>query len=683
VSLFKSASTGLLRPVSVRESKPLRPLNVPALIRSNADNDFVEAVVNRAVNRPSPSPEDGGMGDETAKQDRANHRVQDHEAERDGEGPAPLKAACKREPRALFRSSTASLRPVKVAPLMHSKTDEEFVDDFMNRLANRPLSSPQDAGREDDIAKQNKNACWMHDHDKGLDEKRSDPSMVAGTLGCAALAKSNSAGLLRPLNAPARMRAKLDDDSASRAWKRPSVLSEAVVKESDKAKQRKATRQMQQVVEKEQDDKRASPAETGGKRSRSPLRPMSVPAMTHSEPDDSVQAVLRREWSRPPSLQNVVCNEEDMANQTLDNGEDQDGRKSASLKIDDKLTSTESPASVVGLQAGHTATNSRCVVDKDRAHTLGGGSLPVGVSSYPGEVRKDYAFPVNFGCKGSRPSSPHDSPASSGCMGSQPDGSEVDETGPHDEEASRKLKRPYTFDICALANGGLSPKLRSPPVNRRGCVKLVFEPDMLEGTDSGSVDDAKVNCADDRFKSIACKLHGFVSQTCVRMNDIMIAIKNRNCKEPTYFTKSKMHFETLLEVEFLIGTVNYYMAKAHHQLEPGQAPVPVSPARLADSSVDDLLSQIQSAVSTMGVLSGKLCPLLEQIVSDAKTNRRRGLRGEALSPALRHPASLAAKRGLCNVAHLHKIPSHLEKILATTQSLAIRPQRESRTLMKA
>jgi len=389
------------------------------------------------------------------------------------------------------------------------------------------------------------------------------------------------------------------------------------------------------------------------------LRPMNVRGLMDGkagvEEADPVQAVLNRNWSRPMASQPDGEKDDDAkrkkatrrstvaAVQECEKELDQQGSLMKGGLERRKTTDPSSPG---------TGVRSRpFVVDTKRP--LGGGSL--GTGSYPGQgLPEEDDSPVNFCVGDSQPNTPTFS-------------------GAHEPRVRRDLgsnrmpARRYSFDIAGTGECDLSPKLRDSPRNRRATAKLLFG-DKLEPLQDGDNEEAITQRADEKFETTSHKLQGFVSQTCVRMNDMLVAIRARHAKDATYL-KDKVNFEMLVEVEFMVATANYYMGKWSHQLDPRKATAPLKPTMLVDSSTDDILSQAQGAVSRMEVLSGKLVPLLAKIISDAKTMRR-GPNGEPLSPSSKHSAKLAHKRGLCDVEEIGKLAPHLEQLLDTAQSLA-------------
>jgi len=222
----------------------------------------------------------------------------------------------------------------------------------------------------------------------------------------------------------------------------------------------------------------------------------------------------------------------------------------------------------------------------------------------------------------------------------------------------------------------VSPRLRNPPLCRKGQVKLNFEDDAqaLDAEHGQTeVDDHKEHMDPEQkhFVDLCHHFHGAINQAGVRLNEMLLKIR-KHWLEDISWLEGKKNFDELAEIAFEVQTANYFIAKFNHELEPRKAPAPVRPSKIDDMSVDDILAQALYSLSKMEVLATKLGPVLEKICHDAKTLRR-GPNGEPLTPTSRNALTLAKKRGFQNIDEFNKLIGHLEHVLAATQHLASPP----------
>jgi hypothetical protein len=240
-----------------------------------------------------------------------------------------------------------------------------------------------------------------------------------------------------------------------------------------------------------------------------------------------------------------------------------------------------------------------------------------------------------------------------------------------DKQAEQGLK--YAFALSTTVEE--SPRLRSPPP-RRGSVKLNFDEDLqkdLEEHGLSVIEDVqKVDKEQQHFVELAHRLESLVSQTAVRMNDMVDMIRKKFQGDAAWLER-KDNYDQLTEISFEVLTANYYLVKWHHQLEPRKVTRPLKPEKIEDMPCVDLLAQLQNSISKMEVVASQLGPVINKIIHDAK-HLRRGPDGEPISPNSRNPVKLAAKRGFKDVLELHHLIDHLEHTLAVTHHLTHPPK---------
>lgn len=235
--------------------------------------------------------------------------------------------------------------------------------------------------------------------------------------------------------------------------------------------------------------------------------------------------------------------------------------------------------------------------------------------------------------------------------------------------------RRYQNEVCPDKDL-CSPRMRDPPVNRKGQVKLNFE-DEAEAADAEHgmcvVDDhlPHLDKEQQHFVDLCHHFQGACNQAGVRLNEMLSKIR-KHFLEDQEWLEGKLQFDQLTEVAFEVQTANYFVAKWHHELEPRKVQAPVRPSKIEDMSAEDILAQAMYSTSRMEVLAGKFGPLLEKICLDAKTLRR-GANGEPLTPTSKNALSLAKKRGFHDIEEFYKLMGHLEHILSVTQHLATPP----------
>jgi hypothetical protein len=245
------------------------------------------------------------------------------------------------------------------------------------------------------------------------------------------------------------------------------------------------------------------------------------------------------------------------------------------------------------------------------------------------------------------------------------------------------------YNVCPETDQ--SPRLLPPPKIRKGQIKLDFEKAGEEGDAEHAqceVDDHRphLDKEQEHFVDLVHHFHGAVNQAGVRLNEMLLKVR-KHFLEDAKWLEDKMNFDQLTEVSFEVQTVNYFLAKWHHELEPRKAPVPAKPSKIEDMSADDILAQTLYSVSRMEVLACKLAPVLEKICHDAKTMRR-GPNGEPLTPRSKNALTLAQKRGFQDTDEFNRLLGHMEHILSVAQHLATPPtnglpMRETKTIIKA
>jgi len=368
------------------------------------------------------------------------------------------------------------------------------------------------------------------------------------------------------------------------------------------------------------------------------LRPMNV----RTPEDDPVQAVLNRSWKRPPTK----------GDEDLKDGDRIVKRSGIRRALQDGMD----------LKDGEGPLRSR----------LGATG---GLFIDTGGLQQRATLPAYIGAygNGSEAGSEVSSPAGTARTG---DGSQQQSPLLSDAGLTRMVrrrattgpeqlpKRRYSFEITPLAEA--TPRLRSPPRNGgRGSSKLVFKDMEKPPQEAGGLDDMART-----FLDMVAKLQNIISQTSLRMNDMLVVIRKRHVEDPG-FCEQMHNMHLLSEVVFMVGTANYHLGKWHHQLEPKKVPMPSKPSK-GDVPVGDLLAQVGASISRMEERAGKLCPVLQKIVTDARAfeQRRRGPSGEPISPSSKNPAMLAMKRGFQDVEDMPQIIGHLEHLLDVTQQLA-------------
>jgi hypothetical protein len=239
--------------------------------------------------------------------------------------------------------------------------------------------------------------------------------------------------------------------------------------------------------------------------------------------------------------------------------------------------------------------------------------------------------------------------------------------------AAAPLRR-YQNDVCPVEAN--SPRLRDPPLNRKGQVKLNFENEAAAADAEHAqceVDDHKPHLDPEQqhFVDLCHHFHGACNQAGVRLNEMLTKVRRHFLEDPSWL-ESKTQFDDLAEMAFEVQTANYFVMKWHHELEPRKIQAPVRPSKIEDMSAEDILAQAMYSTSKLEVLAGKLAPVLEKICYDAKTLRR-GANGEPLTPTSKNALSLAKKRGFQSTEEFNKMLGHLEHLLSVAQHLANPP----------
>lgn len=236
--------------------------------------------------------------------------------------------------------------------------------------------------------------------------------------------------------------------------------------------------------------------------------------------------------------------------------------------------------------------------------------------------------------------------------------------------------RKYHNDVCPETLG--SPRLRTPPLVRKGQVKLDFE-HAGEEADAEHAQ-AEVERAGSKsqmdpeqlhFVERCHHFHGAVNQAGVRLNEMLTSIRKRFLEDAKFLEDPKQ-YDQITEIAFEIQTACYFVTKWHHELEPRKIQAATRPAKIEDMSAEDILAQCFYSVSRLEVVASGLGPILEKICYDAKTLRR-GPNGEPLTPTSKNALTLAQKRGFKHIEEFYRMIGHLEHVLSITHHLANPP----------
>ncbi|CAJ1347100.1 unnamed protein product [Effrenium voratum] len=227
-------------------------------------------------------------------------------------------------------------------------------------------------------------------------------------------------------------------------------------------------------------------------------------------------------------------------------------------------------------------------------------------------------------------------------------------------------RRRWTIDLSHDAQEDvLSPKWAKAVV-RRASNRLVME-DMED--------------CDRSFVEMCGRLQSLIDQTVMRTLKFFTRIRDCHKERPTMLMEPQ-NFERLTSVSFMVSTVNYRLSKWLHQLEPHQYMKPAKPVEsaAAERRVEELLRDVQFALSRMEVLASDLVPKLRKIISDARAThanprflRLLGPCEEPLSPGCGDPVRMAQRRGIRDVHEMEGVVSHLERLLEVSHALAFKP----------
>ena len=111
------------------------------------------------------------------------------------------------------------------------------------------------------------------------------------------------------------------------------------------------------------------------------------------------------------------------------------------------------------------------------------------------------------------------------------------------------------------------------------------------------------------------------------------------------------------------------MSKWLSQLHPEKHVKPFKPVE-GERTVEELLRDVNFALSRMALLAKDLVPELRKIIFDAKANTNSQ---QPFSPGSRNPERMAERRGIQDVKEIQGVISHLERILEVAHALAFRP----------
>lgn len=209
------------------------------------------------------------------------------------------------------------------------------------------------------------------------------------------------------------------------------------------------------------------------------------------------------------------------------------------------------------------------------------------------------------------------------------------------------------------------PKLMASPRGvKRGSLRLSCGLVDLSAAERDSTSPA----AKMAFEELCLRLPVLVRQACTTMDELIVILRERHADDRRHnlerhlgdasFLAHGPNKRILANIAREVSSTSYHCAKWCHELEPLSFALPSKPSRAVDSSVEDLLWQLQSSVPRMQCNASNLFPLLEQIVRQSRV--------DALSQI---PWDIAQKRGLIP-SELLGLAAHLEHMLLDTQQLA-------------
>eukprot|EP00913_Durusdinium_trenchii_P019471 g18304.t2 len=231
----------------------------------------------------------------------------------------------------------------------------------------------------------------------------------------------------------------------------------------------------------------------------------------------------------------------------------------------------------------------------------------------------------------------------------------------HEMEKQVPVIREQPDEMDEILSDVCSPKWAAPMV-RRASNRLVMEGD---------------DC-DRSFVEICGRVQSLMDQTVMRVLKFMSRIRDCHKEAPEMLLEPD-NFERLSSIGYMVATVNYRISKWLHQLQPREYLKPMKPteSHFRERTVEELLRDVNFALSRSSVLASDLAPKLRKILGESS-------RGPKAKPEflLDEPNSLSAgcnleqvarRHGITDVQEIQGLVGHLERLLEVSHALAFRP----------
>lgn len=180
------------------------------------------------------------------------------------------------------------------------------------------------------------------------------------------------------------------------------------------------------------------------------------------------------------------------------------------------------------------------------------------------------------------------------------------------------------------------------------------------------------------FVEICGRVQSLMDQTVMRVLKFMSRIRDCHKEAPEMLLEPD-NFERLSSIGYMVATVNYRISKWLHQLQPREYLKPMKPteSHFRERTVEELLRDVNFALSRSSVLASDLAPKLRKILGESS-------RGPKAKPEflLDEPNSLSAgcnleqvarRHGITDVQEIQGLVGHLERLLEVSHALAFRP----------